>query len=56
MGEASPVADVPVDSPDFDAVLGCVENELMDLPDGEHFFPDKTVSGVEFKTWVSKIK
>ena len=52
----SPVKDVAKDSPDFDAVLGCVESELMDLPDGENFFPDKNISGVEFSNSVKKIK
>ncbi|HBD68916.1 MAG TPA: hypothetical protein DC014_06535 [Treponema sp.] len=54
--EPSPIPDVSVDSPDFDAVLGCVENEIMELVDGEHFAPNQTVSGVEFNTWVSRIK
>lgn len=52
----SPVKDVAKDSPDFDAVLGCVESELMDLPDGENFFPDKNISGIEFSNSVKKIK
>ncbi len=52
----SPVKDVAKDNPDFDAVLGCVENELMDLPDGENFYPEKNVSGIEFSSSVKKIK
>lgn len=43
----SPVADLPLSSPDFDAVLGCVENELMTLPDGRNFNGEKAVSGLE---------
>lgn len=54
--EPSPIPDVPVDSPDFDAVLGCVENEIMELVDGVHFAPNQSVSGVDFNTWVSRIK
>ena len=37
---SSPVPDVPVDAPWFDAVLGVVEREIMDLPDGVNFKPD----------------
>ena len=52
----SPVIDVKLDSPDFDAVIGCVENEIMHLEDGIEFLPDKEMSGVEFNESVSKIK
>lgn len=47
-GQPSPISDVPVTDISFNAVAGCVENELMELPDGVHFFPNKTVSGPEF--------
>jgi tetratricopeptide (TPR) repeat protein len=36
----SPVSDLSVEDPDFDAVLGVVENEFMELPDGRSFEPD----------------
>jgi hypothetical protein len=52
---ASPVPDVPVDERGFDAVLGCVEQEFMELPDGVHFFPDRSVSGGEYLFWVQKL-
>ena len=52
----SPIADVPLDSPDFDAVLGCVENEFLSLPDGEHFAGEKTISAVELNAGLGKIK
>mgnify|MGYP007070125232 CR=1 FL=1 len=52
----SPVIDVKLDSPDFDAVIGCVENEIMHLEDGIEFLPDKEMSGVEFNESVRKIK
>lgn len=42
---ASPIPDVPVRSPWFDAVLGTVERDLMRLPDGIRFLPDESVSG-----------
>ncbi|MGP1459254.1 MAG: hypothetical protein ACTTKL_08080 [Treponema sp.] len=51
----SPVADVPADSEDFDAVLGSVENELMELPDGEHFEPDKKVSAPECRVYLENL-
>ena len=53
---ASPVPDVPIDSPDFDAVLGSVENELMTLRDGVNFYPEGNVSGAEFNASVVKIR
>ena len=52
----SPVADVAVSDADFDAVLGCVENELLSLVDGVHFEPDAAVSAVTFNDWLSKLK
>ncbi len=48
----SPIPDVALDSPIFTAVAGCIENELMSLPDGIHFMPDGTVSGAEFLYWI----
>ncbi len=53
---ASPVKDVKKDDEDFDAILGCVEYELMDLTDGINFNPTGKVSGIEFKKAVEKIK
>jgi len=44
----SPIPDVPYGHPAFDAILGLVEEEVMNLPDGRHFKPDDTVSGLEF--------
>lgn len=52
----SPILDVKLDSPDFDAVLGCVENEIMHLEDGIEFGGDKEVSGIEFNESLGKIK
>lgn len=53
---ASPIRDVPLDSSDFDAVLGCVENELMTLRDGVNFYPEGKVSGAEFNASLTKIR
>jgi tetratricopeptide (TPR) repeat protein len=44
----SPIADLPLLSPFFDAILGCVETELMSLPDGRNFKPGGAVRGAEF--------
>ena len=52
----SPILDVKLDSPDFDAVLGCVENEIMNLEDGIEFGAEHEVSGVEFKESLDRIK
>lgn len=50
----SPVTDVSVEDPDFDAVLGVVESEFMELPDGRNFEPDKAVTKLQFINWVKK--
>ncbi|MCR5218474.1 hypothetical protein [Treponema sp.] len=52
----SPITDVPADNKDFDAVLGCVENEVMDLEDGSNFDPDLKPSGVQVNKWAQKVK
>lgn len=52
----SPVADIPLDSPDFDAVLGCVENEFMTLPDGKNFRPDEPVPAADFLSYIKAMK
>jgi len=46
-GTLGPVPDAPPGSWFFDAALGCVEREILSLPDGIHFRPDDTVSGAE---------
>lgn len=51
---SSPVADVPVEDDDFDAVLGVVENEFMELPDGKKFNPDAPVTKLQFINWAKK--
>lgn len=52
----SPIQDVPLNSPDFDAILGCIERELLNLPDGVNFFPEAPMSGVDFNESIRKIK
>ena len=52
----SPIQDVPLSSPDFDAILGCIERELLDLPDGINFFPESPMSGVDFNESIQKMR
>jgi tetratricopeptide (TPR) repeat protein len=51
----SPVPDVPADAPWFDSVLGVVEREIMDLPDGVNFNPDDPVTGLEYLGMLAKL-
>ncbi|MCR4789907.1 MAG: S-layer homology domain-containing protein [Treponemataceae bacterium] len=44
----SPIADLEISDPDFDAVMGCIENEIINLSDGRNFYPEKIVSEAEF--------
>jgi tetratricopeptide (TPR) repeat protein len=51
----SPITDIPPLSPFFDSVLGCVETELMSLPDGRNFQPAHPIRGAELLTILKKI-
>lgn len=48
----SPIPDIALDSLDFDAALGTVENEIIDLPDGINFKPDEQVTAMEYIKWL----
>lgn len=52
----SPIADVPHGSRWFDSVMGCVEWEIMNLPDGKNFFPNQPVSGISFIEMLRRVK
>lgn len=52
----SPIADITLENSDFDAILGVIENEIMELPDGRNFLPDEKVTVIEFLKWVKKIE
>jgi hypothetical protein len=52
----SPVPDIRVDEPWFDAVLGVVERELMDLPEGTNFLPDEQVTGLEYLSILQRLQ
>jgi hypothetical protein len=51
----SPIADIPPLSPFFDSILGCVETELISLPDGKNFKPDEPIRGAELLSALKKI-
>ena len=51
----SPITDIPPLSPFFDSILGCVETELMSLPDGRNFNPTHPIRGAELLTILRKI-
>jgi hypothetical protein len=52
---ASPILDIPLGSPYFDSVLGCVEREIMALPDGKNFVPNETIRGAAFLAMLKKL-
>ena len=51
----SPVADIPPLSPFFDSILGCVETELLSLPDGRNFMPENPIRAAELLAILKKI-
>jgi len=51
-GRKSPIGDVPTGHPSFDAVLGLVELEVVELPDGRDFIPDAYPSGYDLDRWI----
>lgn len=52
---SSPIKDVPLSSGDFDAVMGNIQLEVMELPDGVNFYPQDKVLGLEFLQWVKNL-
>jgi len=51
----SPITDVPPLSPFFDSILGCIETELLSLPDGRNFRPAQPMRGAELLTVLRRI-
>ena len=51
----SPIGDLPLLSPFFDSILGCVESEFMSLPDGRNFFPEEKVRGSAYLAMLKKL-
>lgn len=52
----TPIPDVLPTSPDFDACLGVIENEIMPLEDGTYFFGSIPVSALDFCTYLEKLE
>jgi tetratricopeptide (TPR) repeat protein len=52
----SPIQDLPRNSIFFDVIIGCVERELMSLPDGRNFKGGEKVGGAEFLMMLKKVK
>jgi tetratricopeptide (TPR) repeat protein len=51
----SPIADIPPLSPFFDSILGCVETEMLSLPDGRSFRPEQSIRGTEILSVLRKM-
>ena len=51
----SPIQDINIRSPFIDAILGCVESEIMSLPDGRNFQPNEQVRGPDFLSMLRKL-
>lgn len=43
-----PIADVELSDDDINAILGVIENEIMELPDGKNFYPDEKITVIQF--------
>ncbi|HOV15650.1 MAG TPA: hypothetical protein PK771_15285, partial [Spirochaetota bacterium] len=56
MKNLSPIPDIKISDYFYSAVLILVERELMDLPDGEKFYPDEHMKGLEFYKILGKIR
>lgn len=54
-GARSPIPDLPLLSPYFDSVLGCVESEFLSLPDGRNFMPNEKLRAPEFLAALRKL-
>jgi tetratricopeptide (TPR) repeat protein len=55
-GWKSPLPDMALDSPWFGAAVYCIEQQIMDLPDGARFFPDRPVTGAEMRETIKALK
>ncbi|AEF80500.1 hypothetical protein [Leadbettera azotonutricia] len=51
----SPIQDLPLLSPFFDSILGCVESEFMSLPDGKNFNPGEKLRGSAYLAMLKKL-
>jgi hypothetical protein len=51
-----PIPDLPLLSPYFDSILGCVESEFMSLPDGKNFVPSEGLKGSSLLGMLKKLE
>ena len=52
----SPLEDVDLENPDFNGIIGCVEKEIMTVPEGTRFYPDGVVPGGDFLGWIKNLE
>ncbi|MCQ2592221.1 MAG: S-layer homology domain-containing protein [Treponema sp.] len=52
----SPISDVQIDNVDFDAAMGLVENEIINLADGKNFYPNEVITGLDYLGYLQKLK
>ena len=52
----SPLEDVDLENPDFNGIIGCVEKEIMTVPEGTRFYPDAVVPGGDFLGWIKNLE
>jgi hypothetical protein len=52
---SSPIADIGLDSPFFDCVLGCVESSFMFLSNRRNFFPHEPVKGGDYLVMLKRL-
>ncbi len=53
---SSPIKNLFVNDPWYEAVLFFVEREILEISDGTNFYPDETISGIELKAMLKEIK
>ncbi len=56
MSDLSPIKDTPIYEYYFYPILFLVEEEVMELPDGESFFPNNNVDGKQLNRVISSLK
>ncbi|MCK4798102.1 MAG: hypothetical protein KAT05_12015 [Spirochaetes bacterium] len=54
--ELSPISDIKTNDYFYNAVLVLLEREIIELPDGENFFPERSMSGLRFYEIIKILK
>lgn len=52
----SPIGDIPIKNRFFNPAVVVLEAEVMDLPDGENFFPKRAVSGSDMEKCLKRLR